>query len=308
MTNIKLFAGTSNPDLSLKIAELLKIPHGKALVDKFSDNETRVVIQEEVRNCDVYILQSLSYPANQHLMELLLLTDALKRAGAKQITAVIPYLGYARQDKRKNDALVPISAKVVADLLATVGVHHVLTVDIHAEQIQGFFSIPIDNIYGSKILLENMQQQNYQHPVIVSPDIGGVMRARAFAKRLHNNALAIIDKRRPKPNQTKVMHVIGEVKDCHCVIVDDIVDTGGTLCQAAIALKEQGAKKVSAYITHPVLSDGAVDIISKSVIDELIVSDTIPLSNEAKACSIIRQISAATALVNRMVAPSNPSG
>lgn len=307
---IKIFAGNSNLALAQKITQLLKMPLGKALVNKFSDDEIRVEIQEPVRNCSVFVLQSLCSPVNHHLMELLLMVDALKRAGASQITALIPYLGYARQDKRKDEALVPISAKVVADLLHTVGVSRVITLDIHSEQIQGFFCMPIDNIQGSKVLLkvlmEDMKKERHKYPaqsdkhsnlpVIVSPDIGGVLRARDFAKQLHNNTLAIIDKRRSKPNQAKVMHVIGNVKDKHCFIVDDIIDTGGTLCLAAKALKEQGAKKVSAYITHPVLSDGAVQLINKSAIDELVVTDTIPLKSQAKTCPKIRQISAAEAL------------
>lgn len=286
-----LFSGNANPTLSAKIAEHLNVPLGEALIGQFSDGESRIEIQENVRGQDVFIIQSTSVPANDHLMELLLISDAVRRASANRITAVIPYFGYARQDKRIRSARVPISAKMVADLLATVGVDRVLTIDLHAEQIQGFFAMPVDNLYASKLLLEDIMHQNYAKPVIVSPDVGGVVRARAFAKRVNDANLAIIDKRRPRPNESRVMNIIGEIKDRVCIIVDDMVDTAGTICQAAIALKEKGAKKVVAYCTHPVLSGNALQKIMDSPLEELVVTDSIALRGEAVASKKIRQLS-----------------
>ena len=276
--------------LAEKIANHLEINLGKAIVDRFSDGEVHIEILENVRGKDVFIIQPIFAPA-EYLMELLIMIDALHRASAGRITAVIPYFGYCRQDRRVRYARVPISAKVVADMISSVQADRALIVDLHADQIQGFFSFPIDNIYASPVLLDDINQ-NYQGDVIiVSPDVGGVVRARALAKRLGDSDLAIIDKRRPRPNENKVMNVIGNVKDKSCIIVDDIVDTAGTLCEAAKALKENGAVKVSAYATHPVLSGPAVDRIAQSVIDELVVTDTIPLSKSAAQCSHIRQIS-----------------
>jgi len=293
LTNFKLFSGNANLPLSLKIAEYLKTPISNALVGQFSDGETRIEIKDDVRNQNVFILQSTSNPVNQHLMELLLMADAIRRASAKYITAVIPYFGYARQDQCKSEAQVPISAKVIADLLASVGIQRIVTVDIHAGQLQGFFSTPLDNIDGLTIFLKDIQQQNNSNPMIVSPDIGGVLRARAFAKLLEINDLAIIDKRRPHPNEAQVMHLIGNVKNRHCVIIDDMVDTGETLCLAAKTLKDQGAKNVIAYATHPVLSGSAIQTIRSSALDALIVSDTIPLNQNALDCPLIRQLSIA---------------
>ena len=276
--------------LAEKIANHLEINLGKAIVDRFSDGEVHIEILENVRGKDVFIIQPIFAPA-EYLMELLIMIDALHRASAGRITAVIPYFGYCRQDRRVRYARVPISAKVVADMISSVQADRALIVDLHADQIQGFFSFPIDNIYASPVLLDDINQ-NYQGDVIiVSPDVGGVVRARALAKRLGDSDLAIIDKRRPRPNENKVMNVIGNVKDKSCIIVDDIVDTAGTLCEAAKALKENGAVKVSAYATHPVLSGPAVDRIAQSVIDELVVTDTIPLSKSAEQCPHIRQIS-----------------
>ena len=276
--------------LAEKIANHLEINLGKAIVDRFSDGEVHIEILENVRGKDVFIIQPIFAPA-EYLMELLIMIDALHRASAGRITAVIPYFGYCRQDRRVRYARVPISAKVVANMISSVQADRALIVDLHADQIQGFFSFPIDNIYASPVLLDDINQ-NYQGDVIiVSPDVGGVVRARALAKRLGDSDLAIIDKRRPRPNENKVMNVIGNVKDKSCIIVDDIVDTAGTLCEAAKALKENGAVKVSAYATHPVLSGPAVDRIAQSIIDELVVTDTIPLSKSAAQCPHIRQIS-----------------
>ncbi len=291
-----LFSGNANLELAQKIAEQLQTSLGEALVSKYSDGETRVEILESVRGQDVFIIQSTSKPADTNLMELLLMTDAIRRASATRITAIVPYFGYARQDKRIRSMRVPISAKLVADLLATAGINRVLTVDLHAEQIQGFFSMPVDNVYGSKVMLEDVLQKKYHKPMVVSPDVGGVVRARAFAKRLHHADLAIIDKRRPRPNEAHVMNIIGNVRNRDCIIIDDMVDTGGTLCQGAAALKEQGAEKVVAYCTHAILSGKAVDMIKKCPLDELVVTDTIKLSEEAKACSKIRSLSIAPML------------
>ena len=287
---IALFSGTANPELAKKIAGHLQIDLGNALVDRFSDGEVRIEILENVRGKDVFITQPIFTPA-EYLMELLIMTDALHRASAGRITAVIPYFGYCRQDRRLRYARVPISAKVVADMISGVQANRALIVDLHADQIQGFFSFPIDNIYASPVLLDDINQHYQGDKIIVSPDVGGVVRARALAKRLGDSDLAIIDKRRPRPNENQVMNVIGTVKDKSCIIIDDIVDTAGTLCAAARALKENGALKVSAYATHPVLSGPAIERIAQSVIDEVVVTDTIPLSEPAKQCSNIRQIS-----------------
>jgi ribose-phosphate pyrophosphokinase len=277
---------------------------GRAVVGKFSDGEVMVELLENVRGRDVFILQSTCVPTNDNLMEVLVMVDALKRASAARITAALPYFGYARQDRRPRSARVPISAKVVADLLTTVGVHRVMTMDLHADQIQGFFNIPVDNIYATPILLGDVWKQNYDDLLVVSPDVGGVVRARAIAKRLDSD-LAIIDKRRPKANVSEVMNIIGDVSGRTCVIMDDIVDTANTLCKAATALKEHGARKVVAYCTHPVLSGGAVSRIGVSDIDELVVTDTIPLSPEGEACPRIRQLSCAQLLAETMTRISN---
>ena len=287
---IALFSGTANPMLAEKITGHLEINLGKAVVDRFSDGEVHIEILENVRGKDVFIIQPIFTPA-EYLMELLIMIDALHRASAGRITAVIPYFGYCRQDRRVRYARVPISAKVVANMISSVQADRALIVDLHADQIQGFFSFPIDNIYASPVLLDDINQNYKGDVIIVSPDVGGVVRARALAKRLGDSDLAIIDKRRPRPNENKVMNVIGNVKDKSCIIVDDVVDTAGTLCGAAKALKENGAIKVSAYATHPVLSGPAIDRIGQSVIDELVVTDTIPLSESAEQCPHIRQIS-----------------
>jgi len=283
--DMKIFAGNAVPELAKKIASRLYIKLGDAVVGRFSDGEVSVQINENVRGSDVFIIQSTCAPTNDNLMELIVMVDALRRASAGRITAVIPYFGYARQDRRVRSARVPITAKVVADFLSSVGVDRVLTVDLHAEQIQGFFDVPVDNVFASPVLLEDMRKREFQAPVVVSPDIGGVVRARAIAKLLNDADLAIIDKRRPKANVAQVMHIIGDVKDRDCIIVDDMIDTGGTLCKAAEALKEQGARRVFAYATHPVFSGNAAENIANSVIDELIITDTIPLSAEMKAVS-----------------------
>lgn len=288
-----VFTGNANPDLAQLIVERLDLPMGEATVAQFSDGEITIEISENVRGKDVFIIQSTCVPTNDNLMELLLMADALRRSSAGRVTAVIPYYGYARQDRRVRSARVPISAKVVADMLQTAGVDRVLTVDLHADQIQGFFNIPMDNIYGSPILLDDIEKQQYDDLIIVSPDVGGVVRARAIAKQLNDADLAIIDKRRPQANEAQVMHIIGDVEGRTCVIVDDMVDTAGTLCKAADALKEFGAKKVVAYCTHPVLSGAAINNIKNSSLDELVVTDTIPLTDDAKACGKIRQLTLA---------------
>jgi ribose-phosphate pyrophosphokinase len=269
------------------------MPLGRAHVSRFSDGEVNAELMENVRGRDVFIVQSTCPPANDNLMELLMMTDACKRASAKRVTAVIPYFGYARQDRRPRATRVAIAAKLVANMIVTAGVDRLLTVDLHADQIQGFFDIPVDNVYASPVLLGDAWKQKDEHMMVVSPDVGGVVRARALAKRLDDAELAIIDKRRPRPNESKVMNIIGEVEGKSCMLVDDMVDTAGTLCHAAQALKDEGAIRVVAYITHAVLSGAAIDRISKSVLDELVVTDTIPLSEAAKACSRIRQLSVA---------------
>ena len=288
--NLMVFTGNANPELAEKVAKWLGVPLGRAKVQKFSDGEISVELNENVRGQDVFIIQPTCNPTNSNLMELMLMADALHRSSANRITAVIPYFGYARQDRRVRSGRVPISAKVVADMISAVGVDRLLTIDLHAEQIQGFFQIPVDNVYGSPVLVEEVLRQNYKNLMVVSPDIGGVVRARAFAKQLDID-LAIIDKRRPKANEAEVMNLIGEVEDRTCLIVDDMVDTAGTLCQAANALKKEGAKKVVAYCTHPVLSGNALNNINGSQLDALVVTDTIPLSEEAKKCSKIHQLS-----------------
>jgi ribose-phosphate pyrophosphokinase len=293
--NLMVFTGNANPDLAKGVVRHLGIALGKAHVSRFSDGEIVVEINENVRGKDVFVLQSTCAPTNDHLMELMLMVDALKRASAGRITAAIPYYGYARQDRRPRSARVAISAKVVANMLQEAGVDRVLIMDLHADQIQGFFDIPVDNIYASPILLGDLVNKNYGDLLVVSPDVGGVVRARALAKRLDCD-LAIIDKRRPKANVSEVMNIIGEVEGRNCVIMDDMVDTAGTLTKAAEVLKDRGAKKVIAYCTHPVLSGPAVERIASSPLDELVVIDTIPLSPAAKACSKIRQLSCAELL------------
>ena len=288
---MKIFAGNATPELAKKIADRLYMGLGDAKVGSFSDGEISVEITENVRGADVFIIQSTCAPTNNNLMELIVMVDALRRASAGRITAVMPYFGYARQDRRVRSARVPITAKVVADFLSSVGVDRVLTVDLHAEQIQGFFDVPVDNVFGTPILLEDMESKNLDRPVVVSPDIGGVVRARAVAKLLDDTDLAIIDKRRPKANVSQVMHIIGDVDGRDCIIVDDMIDTGGTLCKAAAALKDHGARRVYAYATHPVLSGNAVENIKNSVIDEMIVTDSIPLDPEMAALDKVRQLS-----------------
>ena len=278
---------------------------GDAVIGRFSDGELSVQINENVRGSDVFILQSTCAPTNDNLMELIVMVDALRRASAGRITAVIPYFGYARQDRRVRSARVPITAKVVADFLSSVGVDRVLTVDLHAEQIQGFFDVPVDNVFGSPVLLEDMEEREFEDVVVVSPDIGGVVRARAIAKLLHDTDLAIIDKRRPQANVSQVMHIIGDVEGRDCIIVDDMIDTGGTLCKAAEALKEHGAKRVFAYATHPILSGKAAENIRNSVIDEVIVTDSIPLSDELKALDKVKVLTLADMLAETIRRISN---
>tara|TARA_Y100000588_G_scaffold284998_1_gene302665 strand:- start:9080 stop:10036 length:957 start_codon:yes stop_codon:yes gene_type:complete len=292
-SSMMLFAGNSNLALSRAIAAHLQVHLGKATVGRFSDGEVQVEIEENVRARDVFVLQSICGPTNDNLIELLVLIDALRRASAANITAVIPYLGYARQDRRPRSARVPITAKVVANMLSSVGTDRVVTLDLHAEQIQGFFDMPLDNIYASPVLLGDIWKHEYPKLIVVSPDVGGVVRARALARRLDNADLAIIDKRRPRANEAQVMNIIGDVDGRSCVLVDDMVDTAGTLCKAANALKDQGARHVVAYCTHAVLSGGAVKNISDSALDELVVTDTIPLTAEAEALATIRQMTVA---------------
>ena len=287
---MKIFAGNASPGLAKAVAQHLGLPLGEASVSRFSDGEIKVQILENVRGKDVFILQSTSAPTNDNLMEILIMADALRRASAGRVTAVIPYFGYARQDRRVHSSRVPISAKVVADMLATVGICRLVTVDLHADQIQGFFHIPVDNVYSSAALLSVIKQERFPNIVVVSPDVGGVVRARALAKRLDEADLAIIDKRRPQPNESRVMHIIGDVRDKTCVIVDDIVDTAGTLCEAATALKREGAQRVVAYCTHPVLSGSAIENIKNSNLDKLVITNTIVLGPKAKQCDKITQI------------------
>jgi ribose-phosphate pyrophosphokinase len=295
-TSMMVFSGNANPDLSEGIVKKLNMRLGMAAVGRFSDGEVAVEIQENVRGKDVFVIQPTCSPTNENLMELLVMIDALKRASASRITAVIPYYGYARQDRRTRSARVPISAKLVARMLEQAGAHRLLTVDLHADQIQGFFDIPVDNVYSSPILLGDVWRQQYQNLIVVSPDVGGVVRARALAKRLDDADLAIIDKRRPKANVSEIMHIIGDVDGRTCVLVDDLVDTAGTLCHAAAALKKHGAIKVVAYCTHAVLSGSAIKNINSSELDELVVTDTIPLSEDAVQSGRIRQLSVAEML------------
>ncbi|MEM6639433.1 MAG: ribose-phosphate diphosphokinase [Pseudomonadota bacterium] len=295
-----VFAGNANPALAKAIARHLMMPLGQANVGRFSDGEINVEILENIRGRDVFIVQPTCPPTNDHLMELLIMVDACRRASASRITAVIPFFGYARQDRRPRALRVAISSKLVANLLMTAGVNRVLTVDLHAEQIQGFFDIPVDNVYASPVLLGDVWKQKFDNLVVVSPDVGGVVRARALAKRLDDADLVIIDKRRPRANESKVMNIIGSVDGKTCVMIDDLVDTAGTLCQAAEALKDNGAEKVVAYITHPVLSGPAVSRINESCIDELVVTDTIPLTAQAASSARIRQLSTAELLAETM--------
>ena len=295
-SGMMIFSGNANRPLAEDIAARLNTPIGKVAVDHFSDGETRVEVMDNVRGRDVFIIQPTSTPVNEHLMELMVMIDAMRRASAARVTAVIPYFGYSRQDRKPRSARVPITAKVVANMLASVHLDRLLTVDLHADQIQGFFDIAVDNVYASPILLADVWQQGYPNLLVVSPDVGGVVRARALAKRLDDADLAIIDKRRPKANQSEVMNIIGEVEGMNCVIVDDLVDTAGTLCKAAAALMDAGAESVAAYCTHPVLSGKAIENISNSVLSELVVTNTIKLSEEAKQCKNIRQVSIATML------------
>jgi ribose-phosphate pyrophosphokinase len=287
---MKLFAGNATPELAKRIATRLYTSLGDIVVGRFSDGEVNVQINENVRGEDVFIIQSTCAPTNDNLMELLVMIDAMRRASAGRITAVIPYFGYARQDRRVRSARVPITAKVVADFLSTVGVDRVLTVDLHAEQIQGFFDVPVDNVFGSPVILEDMLQRDFERPIVVSPDIGGVVRARAIAKLLNDTDMAIIDKRRQRANEAEVMNIIGDIADRDCILVDDMIDTAGTLCKGADALKARGAKRVFAYATHPIFSGNAVSNIQNSAIDEVIVCDTIPLSAEVKALKNVRQL------------------
>ncbi len=293
---LALFAGNANPGLATDIARHLQTRLGRAYVGRFSDGEINVELMENVRGRDVFIVQPTCPPTNDMLMELLVMVDACRRASAARITAVVPYFGYARQDRRPRATRSAITARLVANMLSIAGVNRLLTIDLHADQIQGFFDIPVDNVYASPVLLGDAWKQAYQNAVIVSPDVGGVVRARAFAKRLDDADLAIIDKRRPRPNESKVMNIIGDIRGKVCLLVDDMIDTAGTLCQAAKALKDEGAVKVVAYITHAVLSGEAVSRISVSVLDELVVTDTIPLSEAARACPRIRQLSVAALL------------
>ncbi len=295
-----VFTGNAHPQLARDIAEHLQLPLGQAVVSRFSDGEVLVELMENVRGKDVFIVQPTCAPTNDNIMELLVMADALRRSSAVRVTAVIPYFGYSRQDRRPRSARVPISAKVVANMITSVGVDRVLTVDLHADQIQGFFDLPVDNIYATPIVLSDIRARNPGDVMVVSPDVGGVVRARALAKRLNDAELAIIDKRRPAPNQSQVMHVIGDVEGQHCIVVDDMVDTAGTLCLAAKALKEWGAASVRAYCTHAVLSGAAADNIRKSVLDELVITDTIPLRPETAACPNIRQIPVAGLLAETM--------
>ena len=293
---IMVFSGNANLELARNIATKLQTSLGKISVDSFSDGEVCVEVMENVRGRDVFIIQPTCTPTNDNLMELMVMIDAMRRASANRVTAVVPYYGYSRQDRKPRSARVPITAKVVANMLASVKLDRLLTVDLHADQIQGFFDIPIDNVYASPILLADVYQKDFPDLLVVSPDVGGVVRARALAKRLGDADLAIIDKRRPKANVSEVMNIIGEVEGKDCILVDDLVDTAGTLCKAATALKEHGAASVSAYCTHPVLSGDAIKNIENSVLDELVVTNTIPLSEAAQKCGRIRQVSIATML------------
>ncbi|WP_027851346.1 ribose-phosphate pyrophosphokinase [Marinospirillum insulare] len=305
MSNLMVFSGNANPELGRKVVACLDIRMGDATIGQFSDGEIAIEINENVRGKDVFVIQSTCAPTNDNLMELILMVDALRRASAHRITAVIPYFGYARQDRRVRSARVPISAKVIADMMCAAGVNRVMTMDLHADQIQGFFDVPVDNIYGSPILLDDIERQNYENMVVVSPDVGGVVRARAIAKELNDTDLAIIDKRRPQANQAQVMHIIGDVQDRTCVLVDDMVDTAGTLCKAAEALKARGAKRVVAYSTHAILSGAAISNITNSLLDELIVTDTIPIRDDVMKCGKIRQLTISGLLAEAVRRVSN---
>ena len=300
-----VFSGNANPQLAKAVCGYLDLSLGKAIVDRFSDGEIQVEIMENVRGRDVFIIQPTCKPTNDNLMELLVLIDAIRRSSAARITAVVPYFGYSRQDRRPRSARVPLTAKVVANMIEVAGSDRVLTVDLHADQIQGFFDKPLDNIYASPILLGDVWRQEYPNQIVVSPDVGGVVRARALAKRLDDAELAIIDKRRPKPNEAKIMNIIGDVEGRQCILIDDMVDTAGTLCQAANALKEHGADKVVAYCTHAIFSGNAVENIAKSALHEIVVTDSIPLSDDALKCKKIRQLSIAELLAETMRRVSN---
>jgi ribose-phosphate pyrophosphokinase len=304
VNELMVFTGNANPELAKKIVDHLGRPLGDASVSQFSDGEIAVELNENVRGRDVFVVQSTCAPTNDNLMELIVMVDALRRASAGRVTAVVPYFGYARQDRRVRSARVPITAKVVADMMVGVGVDRLLTVDLHSEQIQGFFDVPVDNVYGSPVLLEDIEVQGFEDLTVVSPDIGGVVRARALAKQLGVD-LAIIDKRRPRPNVAEIMHIIGEVENRTCLLIDDIIDTAGTLCSAAKALKEHGAKRVIAYCTHPVLSGTAIDNINKSDLDELVVTDSIPLGKAAQGCKRIRTLTLSKMLSEAMRRLSN---
>ena len=304
--NLDIFTGTANPELAEEVSEILGMPLSAADVGYFSDGEIKVEIEENVRGHDTFIIQSTCTPQNKNVMELMLLADALKRSSASKITAIVPYYGYARQDRRVRSARVPISAKVVADMFSSVGIDRVLTIDLHSETIQGFFDMPADNVYATKLMMEDIKANNERDEIIVvSPDVGGVVRSRALAKFLDDTDLAIIDKRRAAANQSEVMNIIGEIEGKVCIVPDDIIDTAGTLCNAANALKEKGAKAVKAYITHPVLSGPAIERLEKSQIDELVVTNSIPLSQDGKKCSKIRVISLATTIAECIKRLSN---
>ena len=305
MAELKIFSGNAHKVLANRVVDRLRMDLGVADVSQFSDGEISVEIHENVRGKDVFVIQPTCAPTNDNLMELVIIADCLQRASAARVTAVVPYFGYARQDRRVRSARVPITAKVVADMLGSAGINRVLTVDLHADQIQGFFGIPVDNIYGSPVLLSDIERKNYQDLIIVSPDVGGVVRARAMAKQLDDADLAIIDKRRPKANEAEVMNIVGDVQGRTCLLVDDIVDTAGTLCAAAEVLKKSGANKVVAYCTHPVLSGTAIDNIDKSTLDEVVVTDTIPLTKEAQESNKIRQLSVADELAESIRRISN---
>ena len=299
-SRMMVFTGNAHPKLARDVVARLNLPMGKANVGRFSDGEVAVEIMENVRGRDVFIVQPTCAPTNDNLMELLVMIDAIRRSSAYRITAVIPYFGYSRQDRRPRSARVPISARVVADMITIVGANRLLTVDLHADKIQGFFDIPVDNVYASPVLLTDIWRQKYPNMIVVSPDVGGVVRARAMAKQLDGAELAIVDKRRPGPNEAKVMNIIGDVRDRTCILLDDMVDTAGTLCEAARVLKEEGASRVVAYCTHPVLSGAAIERIDASRLDELVVTDTIPLGEAGRRCKRIRQLSIADMLAETM--------
>ncbi len=305
MAELKIFSGSAHKELAMRVVDRLRMDLGAAHVGRFSDGEVAVEIHENVRGKDVFVIQPTCAPTNDNLMELMIIADCLQRASAARITAVIPYFGYARQDRRVRSARVPITAKVVADMLGSAGINRVLTIDLHADQIQGFFEIPVDNIYATPVLLLDIERQNYEDLMIVSPDVGGVVRARAMAKQLNDTDLAIIDKRRPEVNEAEVMHIIGDVDGRTCLLIDDMVDTASTLCAAAKALKTNGAKKIVAYCTHPVLSGPAIKNINNSMLDEVVVTDTIPLKEEATASPRIRQLSVADELAESIRRISN---